>query len=66
MSLGSHYTFRSFFTLAYNAGFTQKAYSVGVNVNVNSKPRLQGGVFGYHADQAPINGERHDLAYLIG
>ena len=59
------YNLSGFYSQANNAGFTQKAYSVGGNVNPNARLRVNVGLFRYSADQGPVNGHRTDNAFTV-
>ncbi len=62
---GKGYNLSSFYTLANNAGFTQRSYSAGGNVEPIKQLRVNGGFFHYSADQGPANPRRTDTAFTV-
>ena len=59
------YNLSGYYTQANNAGFTQKSYAAGGNVEPSSRLRLNAGYFHYTADQGPVNGQRTDTAFSV-
>ena len=53
-----------YYTLANQAGFTQKSYSAGGDITPTTAIKVNAGYFRYTADQGPVNGQRTDTAYV--
>ena len=54
-----------YYTLANQAGFTQKSYSLGGDITPTAAIKVNAGAFRYLADQGPVNGHRTDTAFVV-